>query len=114
MSTCFPYRHECVDVGVLLGEPTTAYPKELGEATHLLDEGYLSNGRRVWVIYCVQRIREPGEQLPPSKPIKPTKSYLDPHADLNTDTLRAILFGVQPNGSLGFLDCKVTAVKGNG
>jgi hypothetical protein len=30
----------------LLGEPTAAYPKELGEATHLLDEGYLSDGRR--------------------------------------------------------------------
>jgi hypothetical protein len=107
-----PTEYECVDVGVLLGEPTTAYPKEIGGVTHLLDDGHLSDGRRVWVIYCVQGIREPGEQLPPSKTIKPEKSYFEPNADLSTGTLRAILFGAQPDGSLGFMDCKVTDVRG--
>jgi hypothetical protein len=28
-----PSEHECVDVGVLLGEPTSAYPKEIGGVT---------------------------------------------------------------------------------
>jgi hypothetical protein len=103
-----PSEHECVDVGVLLGEPTTADPKEIDGETRLLDEGCLSDGRRVWIIYSVLRLREPGEPLPPSNLITPEKGYLRSGADLNSDTLRAVLFGVQPDGSLGFLDCKVT------
>ena len=49
-----PAEHECVDVGVLLGEPGSLYPKEIGGVTHLLDEGRLADGRRVWIIYlCI-------------------------------------------------------------
>lgn len=107
-----PNEYECIDVGVLLGEPNTADPNEIGGVTHLLDDGRLSDRRRVWVIYCVHQIREPGEQLPPSQIIKPEKNYFEPTADLSTGTLRAILFGAQPDGCLGFLDCKVTDVSG--
>lgn len=104
-----PREHECVDVGVLLGELGSLCPKEIGGVTHLLDDGRLADGRRVWIIYCVLPIREPGEPLPPSTPITPKKSYLDPDAKLSSNT-RAILFGVQPDGSLGFMDCRVDAV----
>jgi hypothetical protein len=104
-----PAEHECVDVGVLLGEPASLYPKEIGGETHLLDEGRLSDGRRVWIIYCVYPIREPREPLPPSTPITPEKSYLDPDARLSSNA-RAILFGAQQDGSLGFIDCRVDAV----
>jgi hypothetical protein len=104
-----PAEHECVDVGVLLGEPASLYPKEIGGETHLLDEGRLSDGRRVWIIYCVYPIREPREPLPPSTPITPEKSYLDPDARLSSNA-RAILFGAQQDGSLGFMDCRVDAV----
>jgi hypothetical protein len=104
-----PAKHECVDVGVLLGEPASLYPKEICGVSHLLDEGRLSDGRRVWIIYCVIPIREPGEPLPPSTQITPKKSYLDPDANLSSDT-RAILFGVQDDGSLGFMDCRVDPV----
>jgi hypothetical protein len=105
-----PSEHECVEVGVLLGEPTKTYPKEINGATYLLDEGYLCDGRRVWIICCVKSIREPGVQLPASKLIKPAKSYFAPDADLKSDTLRAMLFGAQPDGSLGFMDCKATLI----
>ncbi len=104
-----PDEHECVDVGVLLGEPGSLYPKEIGGATHLLDEGSLADGRRVWIIYCVYQLREHGEQLPPSSQITTQKSYLDPNAKLTSNT-RAILYGVQPDGSLAFIDCRVDAV----
>jgi len=53
-----PAAHECVDVGVLLGEPGSLDPKEIGGMTHLLDEGRLADGRRVWIIYCVYRLSE--------------------------------------------------------
>ena len=103
-----PTEYECVDIGVLLGEPATANPKEIdGVTTHLLDEGSLCGGRRVWIIYCVQRIREPGEQFSSSKLITPEKSYCDPNADLSTGTLRAIVYGAQPDGSLGFRIAKL-------
>ncbi len=105
-----PDEHECVDVGVLLGEPASLYPKEIGGATHLLDEGRLADGRRVWIIYRVYPIREPGEPLPPSTPITPVKSYLDHNAEL-TSNARAILFGDQPDGSLAFIDCRVDPVR---
>jgi hypothetical protein len=105
-----PAKHECVDIGVLLGEPSSVYPKEINGVTHLLDEGHLSDGRRVWIIYCVQPISKPGEPLPPSTPITPKKSCLDPSAELNSRTLRAILFGVQQDGSLAFIDCRVDAI----
>jgi hypothetical protein len=103
-----PTELEAVDVGVLLGSPTVGTPKEIGGQTHLLADGQLSDGRRVWVIYCLRQIRQPGEPLPPSKLITPKKGYFDPSADLNTNTLRAVLFGAQEDGCLGFLDCKVT------
>jgi hypothetical protein len=104
-----PREHECVDVGVLRGEAGSLYPKELEEGTHLLDEGHLSDGGRVWIIYKVYPLREAGEPLPPSSLVTPEKSYLDPNAELSSNT-RAMLHGVQPDGSLAFLDCRVDAV----
>jgi hypothetical protein len=65
----------------------------------------------VWVIYTTLQLREPGEPVPPSTLITPAKNYLDPSVDFNRDTLRAIQYGVQPNGSLGFMDCGVTLEK---
>jgi hypothetical protein len=105
-----PREHECVDVGVLLGEPTATRPKEIGGATHLLDEGHLSDGRRVWIIYTTLQLREAGEPLPPSTLLTPAKNYLDPSVDFNRDKLRAIMYGPQSDGSLGFMDCNVTPV----
>jgi hypothetical protein len=103
-----PREHECVEVGVLLGEAGSLYPKELNGETHLLDEGHLSDGRCVWIIYKVYPLREHGEPLPPSSLITPQKSYLDPNAELRSNA-RAMLHGVQPDGSLAFLDCRVDA-----
>ena len=104
-----PREHECVEVGVLLGQPGSSFPKEINGGTHLLDEGYLSDGSPVWIIYTVLQIMKPGEPPPPSSRITPKKSYLDPNAEITSNT-RAILFWVQPDGSLGFMDCRVDVV----
>ena len=68
-----PREHECVEVGVLLGQPGSSFPKEINGGTHLLDEGYLSDGSPVWIIYTVLQIMKPGEPPPPSSRITPKR-----------------------------------------
>ena len=103
-----PREHECVDVGVLLGEVGSLYPKELEEGTNLLDEGHLSDGGRVWIIYKVHPLREAGGPLPPSSLITPKKSYLDHNAELRSNA-RAITYEVSSNGNLDLMDCRAEA-----
>jgi hypothetical protein len=100
-----PRAHECIDIGVLLGEPGSSFPKEINGGTRILDRGHLSDGSPVWIIYAVYQIMNPGEPLPPPTRITPKKSYFDTNAEITGNT-RAILFGEQPDGSLGFMDCR--------
>jgi hypothetical protein len=95
------------------GKPVGGIQKKIGGVTRL-DEGYLSDGRRVWIIYCVLQNGEPGGALSPSTLIKPAKNYLDPNADLDSNMLWAILYGVQPNGSLGRINCSLTLQRETG
>jgi hypothetical protein len=51
-----PSKDEYVEVCVILGPkgPTSGYPRERDGQTNLLDEGRLSDDRRVWVVYVVR------------------------------------------------------------
>jgi hypothetical protein len=103
-----PTKRECIEVAVLLGSPiapATDYPRYNGASTHLISEGRLSNGYRVWVVYyTTQTISErPSQQ----HSLVPDKFYIDPAADLSKGSqMRAAVYGVQANGHLAFWDMR--------
>ncbi len=103
-----PSRDEQVEVAVILGPtgPTQEYPRERDLETHLIGEGRLSDGRRVWIVYVVRRIEH--TIAPPGPPLIPSKSYGDPSALSKATSLRALAFGGQGDGSLAFWDFKAT------
>jgi hypothetical protein len=104
-----PTEQEYVEVAVLLGPtaPTKGYPRESQRETHLLSEGRLSDGRRVWVVYCTKPIETNNERSPQQQLITPAKHYVDPTADFSkASALRATAFGPQSDGSLAFLDMR--------
>ena len=62
--------------------------------------------------YVVQQMKR-CEIAAPTEPTEPTpielkSSYVDPNADLNSGKMRAMAFGAQGDGSLGFFDFKAT------
>lgn len=102
-----PTEQEIVEVAVLLGPPgpTSGYPCEKDVPTRLLSEGRLSDGRRVWVVYCTKLI-EVGNNAPPTQPQRLTavRHYVDPTVDFSKVSMRGALHGEQPDGSLAFWD----------
>jgi hypothetical protein len=106
-----PSRHEHVEVCVILGPAETSrYPRHRDEETYLVGEGRMSDDRRVWVVYVV-RPNKKNEEVTSIKrgPIVPKSSFIDPNADLSGARLRAISFDAHPDGSLEFVDLKITA-----
>ena len=106
-----PSPDEYVEVIVILGPtgPTPGYPRERDEETILLDEGRLLDGRVVWVVYIIRPVQKNETKTPVERnPITPESSFIDPNADLNSGTLRAVGFGASPDGSLVLYDFKAT------
>src|SRR5262245_51903813 len=89
-----PSESQCVDVAVLLGPATAAtYPRRHSISTHLLCEGRLADGKRVWVTYYTAAIDIAG----PSQQhvIVPAKHYVDQSVDLTKiSSLRGATLGV--------------------
>jgi hypothetical protein len=98
---------------VLLGPagPTVNYPRDKDIPTYLLSEGRLSDGRRVWVVYCTRQNETNNASPPQQQTVVPTKQYLDPSVDFSSVPMRAALFGTQPDGSLTFWDKRATVTK---
>lgn len=113
-----PTEQEFVAVAVLLGPatPTHGYPREAHAPTHLLSEGRLSDGRRVWVVYCTKSVETNSEPQPKQQSVIPAKHYVDPTVDFSNVSMRGALFGWQDDGSLTFWDvsAKYTAGIGGG
>jgi hypothetical protein len=105
-----PSENEAIEVAVLLGPatPMADYPRHQNISTHLLREGRLSNGQRIWIVYCrtaFDTVSPPRQHL-----VTPAKHYEDPTVDLTKiSSLRGALFGVQDDGHLAFLDVRATA-----
>lgn len=108
-----PSKDESVEVTVLLGPqgPTQGYPRDSESPTFLLNEGRLSDGRRVWIVYVVRRSK-PDEIAASSEPgqVVPKSSYVDPNADLSSGRMRAVAFGAQCDGSLTLFDFRATII----
>jgi hypothetical protein len=101
-----PSEREYLEVFVVLGPkgPTEGYPRYNQTETHLLAEGRLSDGRRVWVVYCISPMPKIDEK--PQQILSP-KVYMEEAVDLSAaSNLRAALFGAQEDGSLLFLDMR--------
>jgi hypothetical protein len=101
-----PSEQEYLEVAVLLGPtvPTTGCPRESQGETHLLGEGRLLDGRRVWVVYYIRPMPKIDER-PPQRLFP--KGYMNAAADLSTASrLRAVLFGAQEDGNLLFWDMR--------
>jgi hypothetical protein len=103
-----PTKRESLEVAVLLGSSTMAidYPRYGDASTHLLNEGRLSNGERVWVVYYTTPLNSDGGA---QKHLgTPDKFYLDPTLDLaKVSSMRAAVYGVQDDGHLAFFDMSV-------
>lgn len=112
-----PTEQEYVEVAVLLGPAaeTVGYPREKDTPTHLLSEGRLSNGRRVWIVYCMKLIALEKNKPPQQHSLDTAKSYMDPTVDLSNTPMRGALIGrPEPDdGSLLFWDvsAKYTAMR---
>lgn len=110
-----PTEKEAVEVAVLLGPATSTidYPRYADATTHLLNEGRLSDGWRVWVVYYTTPMG-PSEQ---HHILSGGKFYGDvPTTDFSNVSLRAAVYGPQSDGSLVFRDMsiKVTPKTGGG
>lgn len=101
-----PTEQECVEVAVLLGPaiPTDGYPRYSESLTHLLSEGRLSDGRRVWVVYYTTLLATNNERPPQQHLLIPAKHYVDSTVDFSKVSMRAALFGPQSDGHLAFWD----------
>jgi hypothetical protein len=106
-----PGPHEYLGVVVILGPagPTSGYPRERDGGTSLLDEGRLSDGRRVWVVYVVRTVQK-NDSITSAHPgpITPQSSFIDPNADLSAARLRAVGFETPADGSLILHDLRAT------
>ena len=107
-----PTDKESVEVVVMLGPtaPTKGYPRDKDAPTHLLSEGRLSDGRRVWVVYSTRQIKIADESAQP--PITPAKNYVDTTVDFSKVSMRGAVFGPQSDGHLAFWDKSVKYIGG--
>ena len=103
-----PSEHEAVEVAVLLGPtgPSLGHPRYKDASTHLLSEGHLSNGRRVWVVYYTTAIESNDTRAPQQQSIIPAKNYVDRSLNVSKGSMRAALFGPQSDGHLAFWDMR--------
>jgi len=99
-----PSRLEQVEVAVIVGPPSNKdyYPRDKDLPTHLLAEGRLSDGRRVWVVYVTKPLHEgdAGGRVYQASDGKGYAASLIPE----DASLRAAAVGPQADGSLGFWD----------
>jgi hypothetical protein len=92
-------------IAVILGPPGAAsdYPKAQDAETHLLSEGQLCDGRRVWITYCYAAAKEiaaPANQHP--------RLFGSPERiRLAPSELRASAIADNSDGSLVFWDFRV-------
>jgi hypothetical protein len=110
-----PTEQQAVEVLVVLGPNTPiaidgGFPRDSSAPTSLLSEGVLSDGRRVWVVYCTRQFEIKDEPAAASTPIAPAKSYVDKDADFSKNSLRAVVYGPQEDGHLAFWDKRVDYV----
>jgi hypothetical protein len=85
-----PTEQESVEVAVLLGPigPTDGYPCYKDTPTHLLSEGRLSDGRRVWVVYWTTLVETNKNEPPQQHSLSAAKHYIDPTVDFPTKRSR--------------------------
>jgi hypothetical protein len=109
-----PTEQEYVEVAVLLGPsvPTDGYPHDRDAPTNLISEGRLSDGRRVWVVWCTRKIKTNNDGTQQQQTIIPEKNYMDTTVDFSSIPMRAAVFGPQGDGSLLFLDMHVEYTPG--
>jgi hypothetical protein len=102
-----PTDGQCLVIAVMLGPamPTSGYPRAQDLDTHLVTEGRLCDGRRVWVTYCY---------TPPGTITFPKPLNLNPRQYVSVEALRSAegelrAFAISDieDGSLGFWDCGV-------
>jgi hypothetical protein len=105
-----PGKNEYVEVAVILGPkgPTDHIVlRERDGESHPLSEGRFSDGRRVWVVYCVRAMKQDYSNPVQAAPPMPGKSFLNSKADLTHGRHRAVVVGAQDDGSLALWDMKV-------
>jgi hypothetical protein len=104
-----PRGDQSLVVAVILGPtmPTTGYPRMQDAETHLLTQGRLCDGRRVWIIYAYTLV---------TLPTSPNQIQMNLPSDISPEALRAAAaqgslraFAIIKNedGSLGLLDGRV-------
>jgi hypothetical protein len=104
-----PSPNHCVEACVILGPKVqnTGPPRDRDEETYLIAEGRLWDDRCVWVVYVIRPLPEKETTAPIQIPLE--NWFIDPEANLtNIARLRAVTFHVEPDGSLGLVDRKVT------
>jgi hypothetical protein len=105
-----PTGGQCLVFAVIIGPamPTSGYPRMQNFDTHLVTEGRLSDGRRVWVVYCYTL---PGEITFPQQPsnlnLRAPGSVEEIRSAARRGELRAFAVSKQGDGSLGFWDVRV-------
>ena len=100
-----PREDQCLIVMVILGPaiPTSGHPRAKDQETHLLAEGRLRDGRRVWVTYCYA----PRDAITFREPQK-LRGHISADALHSApDELRGFAVLSSDDGSLGFLDMRV-------
>jgi hypothetical protein len=96
-------------VAVILGPamPTEGSPKMQDAETHLLTEGRLCDGRRVWVVYAYAPVKFPTSPNQMSMNVPPGRSVEEIRALAAQGTLRTVAIMNNGDGSLGILDGRV-------
>jgi hypothetical protein len=97
-----PRPHEQLEVVVIVG-PSEAIkpPRGEGATTHLLAEGCLPDGRRVWIVYGIWTASQMTEMQITGR------AYAAKDFETEAGELRAVACGVQADGSLAFWDARV-------
>lgn len=98
---------EQLEVDVIIGPrgPTTGHPREQGTPTHLLSQGRLIDNRRVWIVYTVKPIVGAWGVIV-------GKGHAAAGFENETRELRGVAYGVEPDGSLKFIEGRVARLKG--
>jgi hypothetical protein len=104
-----PAPHQQLEVVVMLGPKveTVGFPRAGGLETHLVEEGRLPDGRRVWLLYVRKDLGTSTDEKPKQMVDVPKgKGFLSPSVHGMKEELRSTLVGVQHDGSLAFWDVR--------
>jgi hypothetical protein len=101
-----PGEGEQVEVAVILGPPGfigSSYPREEKAATHLLADGALTDGHKVWIVYFTRPSDEADRR---EDRVIEGKGQVAPDANSYSGEMRGIGAGRQADGSLAFFDLR--------